>query len=513
MLGRASYWGKTLQAIGALLTLVVSAPYLAVFGAMVGHILTEKGIPPEIYDSKTLELLWSSVLLSSMVAFFSFLVAAIVLVLLWQVKNIKARIAVLLVVGLLYCLSPIIHLIGWRSLPLFSHMPELLCTCSVLVWRSFPIMTAVLLLGIAGLDRPGLEMSVLHSGWRQVIRRVLVPRLRPIALMGGLTVFALTFMEGEVPPLIGVRVYPEEFLSRVALETSIGGVAVGALPFFLVALFALICIQLCWPKEIQYSWQQNGIAFFDRYAKGGKRVLGGATAAIVVFLVPVALLLNAAGKVGFENFFEKNRASILSSFELGIASAALTLVVAYLLVDILLSSGKITQVGILAAMVFQIFLPGSLLGLGMIEISYLPGMDWLNSGDTLLVVTHALRQLPYAILLLAWLRWLDINQSRDELKLVGVSWWNSLRHIRLPREWPRLLVVMGMVLVLALSELSSTILVVAPGTETIILRLYNLMHYGSREAVAALAFVQAVLVMLLLSLPTALVRMMHRDSN
>lgn len=506
-------WSNLTSAAGLLLTLTISAPYLVVLAAIGSTIVSTGSIPQEIFDSRSLILLWSSVKVSSLVAFGSLLAASMLIVCLWAIKSGSARMAILIVVGLLFCLSPVIHLIGWRTMPGFALLPPLLNTSSVLAWRSFPVMTFMLLLGIVALDKPGLEMGMLHSGWQEMMRRIVLPRLLPVAFMGGMTIFVLTFMEGEVPPLIGVRVYPEEFMSRVSLESTLGGAAIGALPFFLVALVSLLVALRFWPKGIQQTWQQNGIGVLDRYVKGFSANWVVTALIITVLLVPVFLLLKAAGDEGFSGFLAKNSVAIVTSFKLGIASALLALMIAYALADLLLASVKPVQVLILGVLVVQLFLPGSLLGLGMIELTHLPGLDWLNSGNILLVVTHSLRQIPYAVLLLVWLRWLDINQSRDELRLVGASWFNTLRHIRLPREWPRLLIILGIVLVLALSELTSTILVVAPGTETIILRLYNLMHYGDREAVAALAFVQALLTILLLLLPITFVRMMRRDTN
>lgn len=500
-------------AVGLLLTVTISVPYLVVLVAIVSSVVSTGGIPQEIFDSRSLALLWSSAKVSSLVAFGSLLAASLLISCLWGIKSGSARMAILIGIGLLFCLSPVIHLIGWRTVPGFALLPPLFSTSCVLAWRSFPVMTFMLLLGILALDRPGLEMGMLHSSWQGVMGRIVLPRLLPVAFMGGMTIFVLTFMEGEVPPLFGVRVYPEEFMSRVALESTLGGAAIGSLPFFLVAGASLLVALRFWPKGVQPSWQQNGIAVLDGYVKGFRTSRAVTTLVIAVLLVPALLLLKAAGKEGFWGFFAKNGAAIVTSFELGIACALLALVVAYILADLLLASPKVVQVLILAALVMQLFLPGSLLGLGMIELTHMPGLDWLNRGNILLVVTHCLRQVPYAVLLLVWLRWLDLNQSKDELRLVGASWFRILRYIRLPREWPRLVIILGIVLVLALSELTSTILVVAPGTETIILRLYNLMHYGDREAVAALAFVQALLTILLLLFPISFVRMMRRDPN
>ena len=44
-----------------------------------------------------------------------------------------------------------------------------------------------------------------------------------------------------------------------------------------------------------------------------------------------------------------------------------------------------------------------------------------------------------------------------------------------------------LVFVLCLGELGSTLLTIPPGMETLSLRIYNLMHYGAHDIVAALA--------------------------
>jgi iron(III) transport system permease protein len=49
---------------------------------------------------------------------------------------------------------------------------------------------------------------------------------------------------------------------------------------------------------------------------------------------------------------------------------------------------------------------------------------------------------------------------------------------------------------LSLAELTATVLTVPPGMETVILRLYNLMHYGDQRGVMMLALVQGLTVAL-----------------
>jgi iron(III) transport system permease protein len=108
-----------------------------------------------------------------------------------------------------------------------------------------------------------------------------------------------------------------------------------------------------------------------------------------------------------------------------------------------------------------------------------------------LILAHSVRLAPVGTLLLLARRWLEPPALRDELRLTGAPWLAEQRFVGLPASWPGLVAVFGLLFVLALSELSSTILVVAPGTETVILRLYNLMHYGASESVSVLALAQA----------------------
>jgi iron(III) transport system permease protein len=51
------------------------------------------------------------------------------------------------------------------------------------------------------------------------------------------------------------------------------------------------------------------------------------------------------------------------------------------------------------------------------------------------------------------------------------------------------LAVFFIVFVLSLGELSTTLLIIPPGRETIPIKIYNLMHYGAEQEVAALCLI------------------------
>jgi iron(III) transport system permease protein len=47
--------------------------------------------------------------------------------------------------------------------------------------------------------------------------------------------------------------------------------------------------------------------------------------------------------------------------------------------------------------------------------------------------------------------------------------------------------------ILSLGELGTTLLVIPPGRETIPIKIYNLMHYGADQLVAALCLILIVI--------------------
>jgi iron(III) transport system permease protein len=53
-----------------------------------------------------------------------------------------------------------------------------------------------------------------------------------------------------------------------------------------------------------------------------------------------------------------------------------------------------------------------------------------------------------------------------------------------------------LVFVLAMGELGATVVVAPPGSQTLTLRIYNYMHYGASDAVAALCLAMAAVAVL-----------------
>ncbi|MEX2317305.1 MAG: hypothetical protein WD669_09150 [Pirellulales bacterium] len=73
---------------------------------------------------------------------------------------------------------------------------------------------------------------------------------------------------------------------------------------------------------------------------------------------------------------------------------------------------------------------------------------------------------------------------------IRAVWWSRLLRIPLPQRWSALFAAWLVGLAIAVGELAATVLVVPPGRSTAItVRLFQLLHYGVDDRVAAISLV------------------------
>jgi len=477
---------------GVIVFCIVALPLLAVLYHMVGMIVTGN-FSAAIWDSRTNELLVASFLLSAFVMLCALLLAIWFIVVFSRISTPILHYMLLVGVLISFFFSPIIHYIAWQELGLLNLLPAFVQAGFLLAWNYFPLILLGLLMGSTTLSAPAIEDStLLLSGWR-FYRHAIIPHFVPILGVSMLLVFILSFIHGELPPLLGYRIYPEEILMRLTLDNDMQGALASTMPVFVIAFICSILITRFIPRVKNNSWRRNSLPVMLRFRVAQNKSVRSVYVLLALFMFPVvALFVRAAQLTGSLSEVIEIRV-VLTSLLLAFISGAIALLLAFIISEwIWVLRGRL-QALLMGAVFLLLLLPGTLVGYILIEISTLPAMSWMEYGDSLLIITHVLRIVPYGILMLLALRWLSQDQTRQEVLLMGVSWFNNLRYLRLPVEWPRLVLVLAVLLMLSLNELSTTVLVVAPGTETLILRMYNLLHYGARESVAVLALLQSLM--------------------
>ena len=75
----------------------------------------------------------------------------------------------------------------------------------------------------------------------------------------------------------------------------------------------------------------------------------------------------------------------------------------------------------------------------------------------------------------------------------GAGWWGRLLRIAVPQRWPAVAAAWLVGLAIAVGELAATVLVMPPQQSTAIsVRVFQLLHYGVDDRVAAICLVMVV---------------------
>lgn len=483
---------------GIIMMVVMMMPYLALFRRFLTTFASDVPLPV-IFSARTIKLLGSSLGLSVIVAILAVVAACVVLYFLWKTDSFFFKAAIWFISILLFSLSPLIHLIGWQKIEGFYKLAPIVSVTLILVWNLFPLVLFLLAAGFGSIDKAGIETGLMICSPKNLVRYILIPRILPVTLMASIVAGLFTFSQMEVPSLLGYTVYSEEFLSRIIIEDDIGATVWLSIPYYMAGFAALIIMLFLWRRHLSVTWQRGGGAILKKMARPFKFGSWISAAALICLSIPVLLLFWGVYSINWIDFFSDNYMAVYSSLKLAGLSVFFAVGAAYLIADWLMLLKTEYVIFMLGMFCMLLLLPGSILGLGMQDLSGCTGLLWLRKGNILLILTHAIRILPIGVLLFAGFKWLDNSHKKDELLLLGVSWINRKRYIDLPVEIRRIVIISGIILVIVLSEVSSTILTVSPGTETIILKLYNLLHYGAYETVTALALVQAGVVVILIS--------------
>jgi len=494
-------WPAAETTIGSAVTLLVSLPLLALLQDVIDlpHLAG-------LWDPRTLALLGNGLRLAAGVTAGSLSLAAVVLAALALTRSLRLRGWLLLAVGATGCLPPVVHLSAWQVLGAPLGWPPGFATGLVLTWSYFPLALFILLLGLLNLNPASLEAGHLLSAPSGILRYLVLPPLRPALITASVLVFLLASAHSEVPSLTGYPVYAEEFLARLVLETDPGSAVALAGPLLMTLLIAA---PLLWYLErglLAQTWQSASVQTLVRLWPGRRWGNGLALVALGLLALPVLALAVQAQWTGL---MTNHGAALTTSLYLGLLSTLLAVGLAHLSADALVHGSAPLRAGLLTLVLLQFLLPGSLLALGMLELAQ--RFTGLNQSNTLLVVTHGLRVFPLLVLVLAGWRGARAGANRDPIRLFGINWFRRQRYLRLPQEWPQLGFIAGLALALILAELPTTVLVVAPGTETAVLRLYNLMHYGDWGSVAALACAEAFLVLSSMALASQVMGRRHAE--
>lgn len=361
-------------------------------------------------------------------------------------------------------------------------------TALVLAAVYAPIVTWMTLESLESLDAGPVEAGMVMGGAFRTWRRGVLPRLLPTAAAGGALVFALCLAEYAVPALLQYNVFSMEIFAEYSRSGDPALAAALALPVAIPALVAAAIAGLSGRLLPSRGAGEGSELKLGRLkAPLELRVLGvlGAGAFLLALAVPLAVLLwqtCAGGRPvdAVTSAFGAIIFSFLLAASSGLLAASLAAPVAWAFHR---SGARL----IWAFCLIPLALPSPLLGIGLVELAARPWLRWAGNGPWLLLIGHALRFLPVAALVQG-----DMWRRADPLlwdasRVAPVSSLKRFAILWIPAALPGFALSAALAAAFSLGEIAIALLLCPPGSQTVALRLFNLLHYGADSSVAGLA--------------------------
>jgi iron(III) transport system permease protein len=465
-------------------------------------------------------LLWNTLSLAVLTALLSFVFGIIVAIALARgPKYLRG-------VGLVLCALPLAlpptlpasAYLEWSRTPparalasLGADQPmpfsPLLISALVLAGCYYPLVALPVWVALRGIPSEIEDAARLFGNSAQTWIKVLWPLIRPAALAGSGLCAALAMWEMGAPDLLDARTYSVWIYRQLNAQTGLDprGIAVQA-TLAAMPLLALGSLAL-WPIVRRPKYFERGV----NTAPLSTTREGWFCSAVAVFiwaLCPLAPIwvfarqltpLSILSRVWSSNDVELNNT-------IGLATVGTVSIILFALILILgwrwwPSLRRLVMPFAIA----PLLVPPVLLGIALIYFYNRPQfaliygglpltgnywLDWLSDNSSryaMMLIGYMARFLPMAIWLLDEAeRRLDTSLG-DAAQNLGATPTCTALTIWLPLLAPTLLGVGGLLWALCASELTTSVLINAPGGQTLPVPIFNLMHIGSTAEVAALS--------------------------
>jgi iron(III) transport system permease protein len=375
--------------------------------------------------------------------------------------------------------------------------------------------------GLLWVERELEEDALTAAGPWRVFGRVTLPRCRAAILAAGLWVALMIVTEITVTDMMQVRTFAEEVYTQLVVgdKPALARAVAVSLPVVVVIAGLVLWTSFRWERTLPARESLAAPPLVISLGHGRWVWL----VAILLFIglfagIPLASLIWKTGLSGSPEtwsghvaytWLQKNArdrgAIILESLLVGVVSGGLAAGLAVMLCWLAIAS-RWFQALALALMATVWALPGPILGLGMqkailiiLDVVPLHALSVaLYNGPSPLPVAwvNVVRFFPCAVAVLWPVVRLLPAELRDAARVDGARPQQELWHVVLPLALPACLRAGVAVIVLSLGEIAAGKLVATPGSRTFAQEVFDRMHYGVTNDLAALCLILLATVLL-----------------
>lgn len=468
------------------LVLLFAIPILVLGIYLLKGIYEESHMMHYFIQDSFLTALKHSLVLSSLSAVLALGIGILFAKSFYTLKNSMLKLLYLLVFAILFMIQPIIILAIAKQIELFGTFSALLQSITIATLHLVPLATFFWIAIYRYTQTESLHIAqYISSSWRKTYWYILFPQIRSKLILAFLFLFILVFIDQEVPSILGYHTYTEELVSQMTLMEEIQTIALSALPSFI--LVGILCLGIILGFKKNISWFSN-MVFLEKesHANFGKMIL------LMLYLSlggMLLLLVQTSLTLSIKTLWNNNVEVILQTMGLAFGVSLGTFVLGITLQYILkYYASKTMHIIWVSLLLFYLLLPHSLISLVLLDIYQKIGI-FSSKGDFILfAIGYILVLLPVASLL--FYIFSAVKKKDYFLDFFPVSSYHRWMKIILPTQWIIWTIIFLVLMTFTLNELSVSILLVPPGFETMIVKIYNLLHYGDKANIAFLSLMQ-----------------------
>jgi iron(III) transport system permease protein len=389
-----------------------------------------------------------------------------------------------------------------RTIGIAAAPPELPAGLAAFAAQGFallPIALAAALVGFAGIGGGEHDAARLLAAPGRVFLRVVLPLAAPAITAGAAAVFVLALLDHATPSLFGRAGHAMEIVAEYGASRSAWRAALVALPLIALAagaIAAALTVVARAGRALAGTAARRPLAAAPL---GPSAVAEGIAAAVVIAYAALFVAL-AAGGLGLgaalpRLVFEVRRDLATTLLDAGLAAALALGPAAAIGWHLAAPGGSAAGRRIAWAVVLlPLAVPPALTGIGITELLADHAPMALRTSPLVPVWPYLARFLPFAVLVVhAAVRRIDptLVEAARLHRPSGPARW---RRIEGPLTAPGLVAAFALVFCGAVGELEATLMAAAPGAGVLSMRVFNYLHYGASDTVAALGLLLGVTV-------------------
>jgi ABC-type Fe3+ transport system permease subunit len=378
-------------------------------------------------------------------------------------------------------------LIGWGK----SFIYSMFGVVFVLTLIFTPLAMIIISASLRNLSAQYEEAALMYAQYGMIIRKIVIPLLKPAIISSFILIFVLSISEFSVPAFLSVNVLITEIFTQFSAFYNYG-IAVADSMALIGITVSLLLVERFYLAEIPFisvtTRTHRKMIIELRKTKYPLFLLHLINLLLVVFIPLIVLVFQSfhSGTSYFTEALALLSDNILNSILLSFFGALLLLLFGFIFAYIA-EREKIGSLNLVLLITFGI--PSTVLGIGLIQFFNTPLLNFIYSSSFIVIIgylgrfifisekliSNAVKQIPLSF--------------EESAMLMGGNFLYRVRKILFPLISEGLFAAFIIGFIFSLGEIGTTILIYPPGTSVLPIKVFTVMANAPQSLGSAMSLI------------------------